>query len=548
MKGLKTLVLMQLKDKIDLSYLKSKKQTIFKVVLSVLKFIIVTALIYVGFYVLSFLRLISLLPGIPQNFFTVIFTIMFILSIVVCTFGIMKNLYFTKDNALLLTLPANRTVVFTSKLIVYYLYELIRNLTYIMPLFVAYGLVNKMPFYFYLWLLITFLIVTALPVVIGALLSIPTMFISNFIKQYKWLEYSLLVIFIGGIVTGLIFLINAIPTNFDLIGTWGTTFWKIQDFMNDFTKIFVPFAWVATSVVGERYGVSNALFTGNQWLCLLGVVLSIVVIIGITYLLVRPLFFKMASTPFEYRKVSVTKKYKNKKNSSFFSAIKKDLMLNYRTPEKFYGLLTVVAGLPIAIFLLNKIYAAMDTRLTGAYMSVAFNILMILLIVLASNTSLAHIYSEEGASSYLLKTNPKPYLQTLFSKLFVNIVLVSLSILLTTFIFTSFVNYNVWQSILIFLILESVYLGHLFWSAELDIMNPQTAQYQTTGSHVNNPNDIKSTITSFLLSALMAFLTYFFIAENQAVVWYKILFIALLFLGARIWLYINKVNVYYKEK
>lgn len=548
MKGLKTLVFMQLKDKLDLSYLNSTKRTIFKVVLAILKFVIVTGLIFAGFYVLSFLRLISLLPGIPSNFLVVLFTIMFILSIVVCTFGLMKNLYFTKDNQLLLTLPTSRTVVFTSKLIVYYIYELIRNITYLAPLFLAYAIINKMPIYFYVWLIPVLMIITALPVVLGALFSIPTMFITTVIKQKKWLEYSVLAIFVVGIIVGIIAVINAIPTNFNLIGSWGTTFWKIQDFLSAFSKIFIPFVFIVTAVVGERYGVSNNMFNANQWLCLLGIIACIIVVVIITFLLVRPLFFKMASTPFEYKKLTVHKKYKNKKSSSFVSAIKKDLILNYRTSEKFYSLLFVVAGLPIAIMLLNRIYAAMDTRLTGANMGVAFNILMILLIVLSSNTNLAHIYSEEGSSNYLLKTNPKPYLQTLFSKLFVNIVLVSISILITTFIFTSFVNYNFWQSILIFLILETVYLSHLFWSAEMDVVNPQTAQYQTTGSHISNPNDLKSMLTSLLLSALFAFITYFFIAENLAVAWYKILFFAVLFLSLRIWLYVNKVNVYFKEK
>ena len=122
MKGLKTLVLMQLKDKIDFSFLKSTKRTIFKVVTTLLKFAVITAIIYFAFYILSYLRLVSLLPGVPLNLFTALLTIMVSLSIIVCSFGLVKTLYHAKDNALLLTLPANRTTVFTSKLIVYYIY------------------------------------------------------------------------------------------------------------------------------------------------------------------------------------------------------------------------------------------------------------------------------------------------------------------------------------------------------------------------------------------------------------------------------------------
>ena len=547
MKNLKTLVLMQLKDKVDFSYLKSTKGTIFKIVLSLLKFGIITGLIYAGFYVLSLLKLVSLLPGIPQNFFASVFTIMFILSVIFCTFGLMKNLYYTKDNQLLLTLPANRTVVFTSKLIVYYLYELIRNTTFMLPLFVAYAIINSFPIYFYLWLIIAFLIVTALPVVIGSLLSIPTMYVMNFIKQYKWLEYSILVLFITGTVFAILAFINAIPENLDIVGSWGTTFWQIQSFIAMFNKIFLPIGWVVTAIFGTRYGVSNQLFLGKQWLCMLGAVLVIIAIAAITYFIVRPLFFHMASTPFEYKKKHIKHQHKNKKLGGVFSAIKKELMLNYRTPEKFYGLLVVVVGMPIAILLLNKLYAAMDTRLTGTNMTIAFNILMILLISLSSSVGMAKTYSEEGASSYLLKTTPKSYLQLLTSKLLVNMFLVSISILVTTWIFTSYIGYTFTQKLAIFFMLEFIYLAHLLWSAEMDIMNPQTAHYQTTGTHTNNPNEIRSTIYAFILSAVFALLTFFLISERLKVAFIKMVFVASALLALRIYLYVNKIKVYFKE-
>ena len=64
MSGLKTLCKMQLKDRINLSFLKSVKETIFKIILSIIKFALITIVIYFGFYILSYLRLVSLLPGV----------------------------------------------------------------------------------------------------------------------------------------------------------------------------------------------------------------------------------------------------------------------------------------------------------------------------------------------------------------------------------------------------------------------------------------------------------------------------------------------------
>lgn len=547
MGGLKTLCKMQLKDRINLSFLKSTKQTIFKVVLSLLKFALITAVIYLGFYILSYLRLVSLLPGVPENLFEVIFTCLMLLSIIVCSFGLVKTLYFAKDNFMLLTMPVDRTKVFFSKLIVFYVYEFIRNLNYFLPLLVAYGMINKMPFYYYFWLVLAMFIITLIPVCIGALLSIPLMYIQNFVKSYKFLEYTLVVLLIAGVSIGLILVINAIPSNFDLIGTWGTTFWNIQNFLNKFNEIFKPFTWMSIAIVGKRYGISNNLFRLEQWIAILIILGGIAIVFGLTYLLVRPMYFHMASTPFEYKKEKITKTIPNKKRNAFWSGVIKDFKLNFRTPSKFYSLVAVIIGLPTSIFLLNKIYSAMDTRLTGTNMSIAFNILLILLIALSSNTTLAHIYSEEGNARYQLKTNPKPQMNSLVSKLVINSVFMTFSILVTVIIFASFLKISVINTILIFVFVESLYLGHMLHSVELDIMNPQTQRYQTEGDNLSNPNDLKSVIFAFLISIIFALITYFLISENMNIVWTKVMLVAVAYMLIRTWLFVNKIKVYYKE-
>ena len=92
MKFLKPLVMMQLKDKIDFSFLKSRKKTITKIVFTILGFVAVTAVCYLMFYISSLLNLFSLLPTVPLTVMVVIFTLMFILSCFTCTIGLMKKL------------------------------------------------------------------------------------------------------------------------------------------------------------------------------------------------------------------------------------------------------------------------------------------------------------------------------------------------------------------------------------------------------------------------------------------------------------------------
>ena len=82
------------------------------------------------------------------------------------------------------------------------------------------------------------------------------------------------------------------------------------------------------------------------------------------------------------------------------------------------------------------------------------------------------------------------------------------------------------NSIIIYFLCECIYTGHLLYSAELDIMNPQKLEYATTGNHSYNKNEMKSNLSAIILSALFTFLSYFFISENAYVVWIKLLLIA----------------------
>lgn len=546
--GLKTLCVMQIKDKMDLSYLKNIKKAIFKIVFDILKFALITAIIYFGLYVLSYLRLVSLLPGIPQNFYVVIFTFVLLLSIIMCTIGLVKSLYFAKDNSMLLTMPVGRGQVFLSKIIVFGIYELSRNLTFILPLFISLGVINKLQILYFFWIPFATIIFTLISVSIGSLLSIPLLFLKNIIKWHKVLEYAIVIILVSGISVLLILLINAIPENFDLVGTWGTTFWRIQAFLNKMNEIFLPFYAVAIAMVGCRYGISNQFFGKDQVICLLIILCAIVAILALTFGIVSPIYFRMASTPFEYEKGKVEKKFKNNKLSSFKSNVKKDILLVYRTPEKFYSLIAITIGMPLAIFLLNKIYSAMDTRLAGTNMSIAFNILMIMLISLSSSTSLSHIISEEGGASYLIKTLPSNYLKTIVAKLFLNFGCVAISLLGAVVIFAIYIKIAWGNAIVLYVSLLSFFVGHMLYSVELDVLTPETEKFQQEGMNLNSKNDLKSVLMAFALSILVAFITYFFISENMYTIWFKILFIAIIYISYRVYLFVNKIKVYYKER
>lgn len=548
MKGLNALVMMQLKDKLDLSFLRNKKDFIFKIVFAIIKFLIITGAIYLGFYLLSYLRLTSLNVGINTNFFALVFSIMFVVGLVACTFGLTDWLYLARDNQVLLTMPVNRTTVFLSKWIVYYIYEFLRNLTYIVPVLVAFGLVNNMAVWFYFWLLPVNIIVTLLSLSIGALLSIPMLFLKLFAERFKLLKYTFIVAVVTLLLFGLIKIINAIPADLDIVANWGTIFWQIQDVLNNFTLKFAPLYYLAVAFVGKRVGLINKFFVAEQLFALLVVLGVIVATFGLTFLIIRPLFFKMTSSPFEFTKLAAIKFKKNSSSSAFCGSFKKEFLITLRSANKVNNLVLIALILPISILLLNKIFSAMDTRLSGTLMTMAFNVLMILLIALSSNGMIAKIYSEEGRSAYLNKTVPTSYAKVLLPKLLINLIVINISIVVSTCIFATTAKFNVLTTVLMCVSLCSIYTGHLFWSASLDVMNPQNEQYATTGAQASNPNETKSTIMAFVISALFTYLFYFLVSERMDTVWIKLIFVALAFVGWNIFMYFSKVKLYYGEK
>ncbi len=542
---IKTLVLMQLKNKLDLSFLHNKKKALLKISLMLLGIIGLTAVVYLLFYVATLLRLFSFGFLFPISVVNVIVTVYLALSIIACTVGLMKSLFFSSDNQFLLTMPVKKTDLFLSKLIVYYINELFKSAVFIIPVMVAFGLINSLPIYFYLWLIVCVFIVSAAPVAVGALLSIPVMLVTILFRQNKVVEVLSVIVVMVLAALLVAKLIMILPENINIVGKWSILYWEIQDFLVAFAKWTYPFYCIMCMIVGPVMGLPAKDFSINSGLLVLAVIAGIILITVLAFLIAKPVFFKMASTPFEYRKKLIKKHYKNHKMPAFFSGVKKEAIGMLRTPEKLYSLLFVALLLPIAILFLNKIFNAMSVRLTGTYMTIVFNILIILLILLSSNSVMAKVFSEEGSAHYLYKTSPQKFYVSLLPKLVIHFLVMTTSLGVTVYVFSFFSNLTTANLAIMFFLCFFLFVAHLFLSAELDIMSPQYDQYQTTGQGSSSEN--KSVIWAFIISFIVCAFSYLLINEDSQTVYLKVMFLALAFMVFRIYMFFEKVRLYYRQ-
>ena len=93
-----------------------------------------------------------------------------------------------------------------------------------------------------------------------------------------------------------------------------------------------------------------------------------------------------------------------------------------------------------------------------------------------------------------------------------------------------------------------IYAAHMFYCAEMDIMNPQAEIYATVGSYDNNPNELKAAISAFLVSFVSAAAVLLLLVEGRPGVYFKLFLVGLLAVSCCAWSFYSKVKLYYKEK
>ena len=538
---------MQLRDKLDLSFVRSVRSTIIKLGLAIVKLVLAVVIFYVLFMVCNMLSVFRPTGFIPDTVVNILFTLIQLMSIITCTVGLTQTLYMTADNKVLLTLPVSSTQVYVSKLILYYIFELKKNIMLTLPIFIAYGMINGAVWFYYPWLLFCFLFVSLVPVAIAAIVSIPALFVWQFIKQLKWLQ-AIITLAAATFVTWLIIeVIALIPTNINIMGQWGSITMKIQDFLNFTAKIFAPYYYLTRMIVGGTLRIgSNKMIQGDTFEYWGIMFAGVTVLLSLSFLCAKPLFVKMASRQFEFEKRTM-KPRKNRVHhrrlSPFFESMKMDL----RNSSFIIGSFIQLVLPAIAILFLNKLYAAMNTNYAGQIMTKAFNFLVMLVMTLAFNNVYASVYSKEGAARNILKTRPQKPIYTLVGRILFRVVVIVISTAAVVFVYLQASSADNTEIILMGVTTFVVAEAHLLWCAEMDVMRNFADQYQTVGVQFDSPNERNATLIGFLLSALFAFLYYFLSDRGTQSALIKGLCVATVLLIARIYLYVTRIKLYFVE-
>lgn len=514
MQQIKTLVFMQLKDKLDVSWMYSRKSRIRTIILALLKFVLITAIYGAVLYATNLLGLV-LYSDMPQVM-TFVLSIALFLSLCACSWGLMKTLYFSEDNKVLITFPVQNNKIFISKLLVFYIYEIKKSFSFTIPLIIGcainLSLRDCLHWTSYLWMIIPIIFLISLPVLLGALLSIPLMYLYRFFNKYSILKaFVALVIVVAGVSVS-IYLINLIPVSIDLMKEWPNIRTGIMNFLTGFEKNHFIMTNLTRTLIGERK--SYGFYSLSWWTLLKSFILiaSVSILAVLNYFVSRPLFFKMMSKNFEFNK-NKNDDGVNVKHSQFIAFNLKEFRISFRSLDISINYLSIYILIPILTLLLNKIFVAIERNNLGIRLSYAFNLLLILLPLLASNSLIATLYSKEGRAGYIKKTKPVKPIVPLFAKLTFNLILSFPCVLISVIIFGKFAEFGALETIILFFAILLIHYGHMFYCATLDITNPQNELYATVGDSVNNSNEIKASVVAFILTGVYSLFAFKLFSE-----------------------------------
>ena len=349
----------------------------------------------------------------------VISMIVFATSIMVIVEGVYKAgplLFNCKDDQLLLSLPLKRSTVLFVRVFKFYIFELLFNALFIIPLIVAYcRWAESIEWTFFLTSFVMIIMLPVIPVIISCIIGVITTSISSIFKFKNFTQIFLSMV----IIFGVFFVSMNIDTIVEKIAKNATS---INDFI---TKLYYP------------AGVYAKLITNFNIVDLLIFILVNIALFVISIFVLSKFYFKINS---RVKNVSTSKKIMLdnlviKSSPKTISLIKKEFNTFFKTPVfivnagfslVLYIVLTI--GLCVeyedAFSLLNDI---LPTNILDSYLSIFIFILICLTAFMTSITN--SVVSLEGKNINILKSLPIKTKTILMSKIYAALVITTIPLI-----------------------------------------------------------------------------------------------------------------------
>ena len=448
----------------------------------------------------------------PFEFLVVAMTFTVCVTTIVAIGNVVKNLYLSGDNELLLRFPVNGREILISKSIYCFLHNVVINLLIMIPVCVIYGVVSSAPVGYYFVAIAVTLLAIPLPYAIANLLAIPVMMIMNLVKNQFLLVLILLIAAICGVF---ILYMTALSGVLEYMRDESESMFSpaVMDIFRNFADSAYPFRWYALLLGGwfSGYGSQAA---GLSFLYLF--LITAVLCVG-AYFVTSRTYYQIILNGIETEKVSFQKKLPNIKRSVFGTLLHREFFLILRSFNYSFQYLAMAVAAPVMVYYCNDLAATMGKNTVGAAIVPGLTLLVIIIfsaiIVSFASTSI----SREGNAFYHTKIVPVSYTTQILAKLFLYGAVGTASVVLSTVVVAAAFGTDKAGNLLtsldigcIFIISQMITMALTCLAIAADVKSP-TFNVVGDGEMVSaNKNMVVSLLVGIVVAALFGVFTMVF--------------------------------------
>ena len=460
MSNLKALLKLELKA--SFSFKGAPKKTI------ALRIILTTlfgGLIYLGYWYLLY-SLIGMFHAYEYDYsiLQLFSLISFLVLIGLGTSSVIKNLFRSGDDELLLRFPVDSHSIFTTKSIIVLITQAITGFLLTTPFYVLYGVETNRPWGFYFSASLIYILTLALSFAVSILLAIPTMMVASKFKHKHFLTLALNIIIVGGAFALYMALINGVVK---FARDESLTFFSVEgmSYIANIKYVY-PISFYADVLAGKNSG--NPL-----WLAYVGSILTTAIVLILAYLFCQKNYLKIVLNNIESEGASFTRKTENRVCKPLIAVIKREWKDIFRSSNYSFQYLVMALAAPIMVYICNKLAGTVAENSLDIITKPMVTLLVMLIFVTITVSFAGSCISREGGSFYLTKVSPVPVGQQVLVKtgLYVFVAFVSIALSLTVVMATK--SLSVADGFIIMGISLLYAVALTCFAVRLDIAKPQ---------------------------------------------------------------------------
>ena len=458
-----------------------------------------------------------------------------LVSLVFAIGTVINTLYLSKENTMLICLPATPNQLFTSKILFIYINEFFVNLMMAIPVFIALGSFSRFGINYYLSIVPLLILMPILPIVVAAFLSIPIMAVLKFLKKHTVISIIVTFSLIAACLWVYVGFIGSIAADFDIAGKQLETVRKLNAQILEIGK-----------QIPVYYQLAGAMLNPSKWYVFFIIIAGCLAIFALTILFTRHFFFKTAMSSIENTIKSGTKKGELKQRSRFASLLLKEIYCVFRSPADVFEYFLFTLLMPFIVFSYDKLLMSITVNQAGVNMIAGTHLMVVAILAMLSNISSASAISRDGGNFYMSKIVPIDYYTQMFAKFSFNAIFTFGALIITAIV--SVFTYPVWQVILGTIAVTFAAVGHIAYSIDTDIKDPTAINMGDEKSGAVSKSTPKSLVYGLAIGFIMGLVVILLSSGENAIVPYLILIGAsLVFMIYRVHTLVLRINLRYDK-